>query len=146
MNFDCAKYVKNHKVDRECLIAKLEYSICLRLEAEMCKVKWTANYFDMGPDGVTASQRGDCNLISIEIIMKIVFKCFIYDLTVCQENYITIDNAHSETDTVQLNPKSFDRFCGTAFNIERNNRTNIPLISKSREILKLLSFSQYLMN
>jgi hypothetical protein len=62
MNFDCAKYVVNQEISDECLMANLEYNICIRLEAQMCAIKWTANHFDMGPDGVITSQRGDCNL------------------------------------------------------------------------------------
>lgn len=56
MNFDCPT-----TADRECLMANLEYNICVRLESQRCAIEWRAEHFDIGPSGVLAAERGDCN-------------------------------------------------------------------------------------
>lgn len=60
MNFDCDTYFRNGNVERECLMAGLEYNICVRIEAQRCAIQWSAEHFDVGPSGVIGSQRGDC--------------------------------------------------------------------------------------
>lgn len=49
-------------VDWQCLLGSLDYSICVRLESDMCAIQWIAVVFDMGTDGITTSQRGDSEL------------------------------------------------------------------------------------
>lgn len=46
----------------QCLIGNLDYSICVRVESDMCAIQWVALIFDIGADGITTAQRGDSEL------------------------------------------------------------------------------------
>ncbi|KAI1280563.1 hypothetical protein HDE_13519 [Halotydeus destructor] len=99
----------------DCLLGGLDYSICVRIESQMCAIQWLAVVFDMGADGVTGAARGD----------------------VCQQNYIGLAGGFSSTSMARVGSqgKTFDRFCGRYLNTEPDVRLSVPITSHQKPIV-----------